>query len=312
MSDKHKVIVLGSGVIGLSSAILLQESGFEVEIWSKQTTPNTTSDVAAAFWLPFNAEPRDKVLPWSKSTFEYAQANLITDISSGCVTAPFLQLANTSSKMPWWADIVPNLKTVTDGLPGKYSNGFEFTTILFDSSIYMDYLVNMFLKQGGTFKSKVITSVDELPDGVVVNCLGLGAKEVFSDAELYPIRGQVLVAEKNGFNKIVLDPEKQMLIVPRKNDIIIGATVQDNDNDLEVRKADKDRMLDSVIDTFPDFQWKIAGAKVGLRPARSSIRLEVEIIGNNKIVHNYGHGGSGYTVSWGCAKDVVDLVNSQF
>jgi D-amino-acid oxidase len=304
-----KILVLGAGVIGLSSAIQLQKSGFEVEIWSMQTTPNTTSDVAAAFWLPFNAEPKDKVLKWSKSTFEYTQANLINDALSGCVDTPFLQIAESNSTMPWWGEIVPNLKTVSSGLPDGYSYGFEFTTILFDSSIYMGYLVNKFSKMGGTIKSKEISSVDELPDCVIVNCLGLCSKEIFNDSELYPIRGQVIVAEKNGFNKIVLDPEKQMLIVPRKKDIIIGATVQNNDDELEIREEDTDKMLNSVINTYPDFNWKIIGAKVGLRPARSSIRLETEIIGDKKIVHNYGHGGSGYTVSWGCANEVVELVS---
>ncbi len=310
-SKNNKIIVLGSGVIGLTSAILLQESGYKVEIWSSKVTPDTTSDVAAAFWLPFNAEPIDKVLEWSKETFEFTRAHLINVENSGCMIIPFSQLTMTGPKKPWWESIVPQLQTVTDGLPDSYSYAFEFSTVLFDSSVYMKYLIHKFLRNDGVLINKEIESISDLPAGLSVNCLGLGAKSIFSDLELYPVRGQVLVVEKNGFEKIILDPEHEMLIVPRTNDIIIGATVQKNDDDLSIRKSDTDRMLGSVVKLYPDFEWKLIGEKVGLRPARSSIRLEREIIGDKTVIHNYGHGGSGYTVSWGCAMDVVNLARAR-
>lgn len=307
-SNNKNIVVLGSGVIGLTSAILLQESGYKVEIWSNKTSPDTTSDVAAAFWLPFNAEPMNKVLEWSKKTFEFTSTHLIPDTDSGCTMIPFSQISMNESKKPWWESIVPQLRATTEELPNNYSYGFEFSTILFDSSIYMKYLMKKFLDNGGGMQAKEITSISDLPDCITINCLGLGAKDIFHDTELYPIRGQVLVAEKNGFDKIVLDPDHEMLIVPRSNDIIIGATIQKNDHELSVRKSDTERMLASVIKIYPDFEWKVIDEKVGLRPARSSIRLETEIIGDRTVVHNYGHGGSGYTVSWGCASDVVELV----
>jgi D-amino-acid oxidase len=50
------------------------------------------------------------------------------------------------------------------------------------------------------------------------------------------------------------------------------------------------------------------GHRVGLRPARPGDRLELDAIGGTAVVHNYGHGGAGVTLSWGCAEAVRDLV----
>lgn len=76
MSDR-RVIVVGCGVIGLTSAIVLQQRGFVVDIWARDLPPNTTSNKAAAFWYPYSIHPQARVRPWAMKTLQYYRATMI-------------------------------------------------------------------------------------------------------------------------------------------------------------------------------------------------------------------------------------------
>ena len=79
---------------------------------------------------------------------------------------------------------------------------------------------------------------------------------------------------------------------------------------MELRPEDDELILDKVEALWPDLDRDlIVGGAVGLRPSRSEVRLEVEVITGRTIVHNYGHGGAGVTLSWGCADEVASLVS---
>ena len=91
---------------------------------------------------------------------------------------------------------------------------------------------------------------------------------------------------------------------------VLGGTAQIDDWGLEVRPEDDELILSKVEALWPDLdRSKIVGGTVGLRPSRSEVRLEVETISGRMVVHNYGHGGAGVTLSWGCADEVVSLVS---
>ena len=92
--------------------------------------------------------------------------------------------------------------------------------------------------------------------------------------------------------------------------MILGGVAQTNDWSLDARIEDREYILEKCIKLIPELKnAEIIEDMVGLRPGRSEVRLEKEILFGRPIIHNYGHGGSGVTLSWGCADDVVELAN---
>lgn len=83
-----------------------------------------------------------------------------------------------------------------------------------------------------------------------------------------------------------------------------------DDWSLEIRDEDNETILEKVEAIWPDVdRSRIIGGTVGLRPSRTEVRLEEEEVDGRRVVHNYGHGGAGVTLSWGCAEEVVGIVN---
>ena len=103
-------IVLGCGVAGLSTAIRLLEAGFKVRIVTRERTPNTTSDIAAAVWYPFRCGPPDRALLWSRRTFR-ALRDLARDAATGVTMVPGIDLHETDDGSdPWWKEAVSALR----------------------------------------------------------------------------------------------------------------------------------------------------------------------------------------------------------
>lgn len=316
MNDIKEILILGAGVSGLSTGILLLKKGYSVEIWAKDLPPNTTSNKAAAVWYPYLCFPRDKAIPWAKNTFEYFQNNIIPDQKSGCVRKTFIEILDKSQPDPWWKDAFPGeiQRPTKEELPKGYIDGYKISSIVIDTSVYMDYLVNTFKKLGGILIQKEITDINEAlkQSKIVINCTGLGSMKLFNDKTLYPVRGQMMKIKNNGFNEVIADEEginSLALVVPRTNDIMLGGTAQKDNWDLDVDPEDTKEILRKVALITPHLgNIEMISESVGLRPVRDEIRVEAEKFGGKTIVHNYGHGGSGFTLSWGCAQDVVDIV----
>jgi glycine/D-amino acid oxidase-like deaminating enzyme len=145
----------------------------------------------------------------------------------------------------------------------------------------------------------------------IINCTGIESKTLLDDDEVYPVRGQV-IRVKTDVKEMHLDQQIPTLayIVPRSNDMILGGVAQTNDWSLDARIEDREYILEKCIKLIPELKSaEIIEDMVGLRPGRSEVRLEKEILFGRPIIHNYGHGGSGVTLSWGCADDVVELAN---
>lgn len=311
-----KILVLGAGVSGLSCGILLLKEGYDIHIWAKDLPPNTTSDIAAAFWYPYLCNPKDKATKWSGFTLKYLYENCLHDPEAGCVEREVKELFDKKVDEPWWKDAVDSYRRPNaDELPDGYVDAYQTKSILMDSSKYMPYLVKTFTELGGTMEQKEISDIQEALKecSILVNCTGLGSKKLLNDEKLYPVRGQVVVVEPNGFDNVLADDEafnNLSYIIPRINDIVVGGTAQKDNWSLEIDPEDTKEILRKAPDMSPLFKdVKIIKEKVGLRPARDEVRLELERVGDDKIViHNYGHGGAGYTLSWGCANEVVELV----
>src|SRR5262249_51261359 len=132
------------------------------------------------------------------------------------------------------------------------------------------------------------------------NCTGVGARVLARDDEVVPHRGQVLVTDKLDLPAALVHETSLAYAIPRPNDCILGGTNDDSD-DLAPRAEDTAKIL-SICRQYLGVNGTVKDVKVGLRPfRRSGVRLQKE----GRVIHNYGHGGSGFTVSWGCAEEVA-------
>jgi D-amino-acid oxidase len=145
---------------------------------------------------------------------------------------------------------------------------------------------------------------------LVINCAGIGARELVRDANLEPHRGQVAVVPKiQGLScAIVCDDAPLMYAIPRANDCVFGGTNELSDN-LAADSATTSRIVAECCRVLNVGKPNVLAERVGLRPFRKSgVRVERDCLRDGRVViHNYGHGGAGFTLSWGCAREVVDL-----
>jgi D-amino-acid oxidase len=143
----------------------------------------------------------------------------------------------------------------------------------------------------------------------VINCTGIGARTLVSDPDLKPHRGQVVLVEKlNLPSAVVCDDPPLMYAIPRTNDCVFGGTNEISD-DLVPDPATTAAIVAECSAVLKIAPPRILGTRVGLRPYRKSgVRVEAARMEDGRtIIHNYGHGGAGFTLSWGCARSVLDL-----
>lgn len=321
MPEHHlPIAVIGGGVIGLTSAIRLLEHGFPTTIFAKVTSPHTTSDVAAAYWAPepiLEGGPRESWALTSLATFR----QLAADPSIGIDIMPLYELAD-SLAIETFAGALENssleqVETVTAGVFPSPWSGLSFIVPRIDVPTYMPWLFQRFLTLGGELKRAEIHNLRTLAADfpLIVNCTGLGAQALTGDS-VFPIRGQVIRVRK----PIDLPPyiisaastADVTYIVPRRHDCLLGGTFQDYNYDLQVDAATAESILQRCVNFHPALQHaEIIEHRVGLRPGRAQVRLEVEpLTATTTVIHNYGHGAYGHTLSWGCAAEVVTHVKN--
>ncbi len=278
-----KILVLGSGVSGLSCGILLLKAGYQIDIWAKDLPPNTTSNIAAAIWYPYLCNPKDKATVWSGETVNYLKENALDDPNSGCAVRTFTEVFDDKVGDPWWENAVESYRHAQpEELPKGYVDGYHIDAILTDAPIYMNWLTNQYKELGGTVQQRSISDIQEAFSeyDTVVNCTGLGSRELFKDERIYPVRGQVVVVKPNGFERVVADDEghnKLAYIIPRIHDTVLGGTSQPNSWSLEVDPQDTADILRKVKLLSPAFEnVEVIEEKVGLRPARDEVRLELK------------------------------------
>lgn len=309
------VVVVGCGVIGLSVSVRLAEAGHDVRMLGRELPPHTTSSLAAAVWYPYRADPPDRVLGWGRRTLEIFE-QLAGHPGTGVHIRETVELFRAPAPDPWWSAAVTGLRRCTAAeLPPGYRDGLHFTNPVIEMPVYLGYLSRRFLAAGGRIEQQTVTSLAQAVPGarVVVNCTGIGARELAGDPAVTPIRGQIVVVANPGLERVLIDdddPRGITYIVPRSSDCVLGGSAEVGNTSLRPEPRTARDILSRCIELEP----RLAGAavlahRVGLRPGRSEVRLDAERLpGGTPCVHNYGHGGAGVTLSWGCADDAVALV----
>lgn len=298
-----RVVVVGAGVVGLSCAVRLLEAGHRVDVVARDLPLETTSAVAAAIWYPYRALPQDRVTAWSATTYAVCDAIADTDPESGVRMVPGTEVFRSTRPDPWWRSAVPALERVRD-LPDGYADGWTFTTPVVEMPVYLAWLGGRVAELGGTITRLNLHALPTGPD-VVVNCSGLGARLLGSDRTVVPVRGQVVYVEQVGLDRWWLDAEGPTYVVPRSHDIVVGGTDQEGEWSRTPSPESAAEILQRAARLVPALRdAKVLRHKVGLRPVRPAVRLER--VGD--VVHCYGHGGAGVTLSWGAADEVAALV----
>ncbi len=304
-----RVVVVGAGVVGLSCAVRLLEAGHHVDVVARDLPLETTSAVAAALWGPYRAYPFERVTSWSRTGYDELGRLAGVD-GTGIRLVEGTELHRTATPDPWWRDAVPTLRRVADPV-APYVDGWTFVAPVVEMPVYLPWLVGRVEALGGTLTRMALTALPDAAE-VVVNATGLGARRMADDPSIMPVRGQVVYVEQVGLDRWWLDAAAEggpVYVVPRSKDIVVGGTDDEGEWD---RRPDPDvakRILERAIALVPRLaRARVLRHRVGLRPARPEVRLDVEQTPSGRVVHCYGHGGAGVTLSWGCADEVAGLV----
>ncbi|MGW2570641.1 FAD-dependent oxidoreductase [Streptomyces sp. NPDC001537] len=307
----NDVIVVGAGVIGLTTAVVLAERGVRVRVWTRDPVAATTSAVAGALWWPYRIEPVARARAWALQSLDVYEELAARPESTGVrMVEGVLGEADLDRAEAWAAARVPGLRAST---AEEYAgSGLWARLPLIDMSTHLPWLRERLVKAGGVVEERTVTDFAEVDAPVVVNCTGLGARSLVPDACVRPVRGQLVVVENPGIRTWLTSTGadgEMAYFFPQPGRLLLGGTADEDawslDPDPEVASA--------IVRRCAALRPEIAGARVlehrvGLRPARFAARLEREVLsGGRVLVHNYGHGGAGVTVAWGCAEEAAGL-----
>ncbi|MEU0648735.1 FAD-dependent oxidoreductase [Streptomyces umbrinus] len=308
------VIVVGSGVIGLTTAVVLAESGRRVRVWTREPAEGTTSAVAGALWWPYSVEPLELARAWAlESLSVYEELAARPDETGVRMVEGVLGESRLDEQGPWAAARLPGLRAST---PEEYAGtGLWARLPLIDMPVQLRWLRERFLRAGGTVEVRAVTDLAEAEAAapVVVNCTGLGARELVADPAVRPVRGQLVIVENPGVRSWLVSTDAvagtTTYLFPQPDRLVLGGTTEEDEWSLTPDPAVAARIVERCARFAPAVaRARVLGHRVGLRPVRGVVRLEREVRGGGGVlVHNYGHGGAGVTVAWGCARVAAGL-----
>lgn len=313
--------MVGAGVVGLTSAVRLAEAGHQVDVLARDLPLETTSATAGGLWLPFLAEPAQAVTRWARLTLQtlldLARSGAGSGLGSGSgaeigVVIRDGYLLGTGYQRPAWSEGLSQIGLAAVANPApQHEHGWHLRVPLVDMTLYLPYLVRRLRAAGGTLTRLPLTALPSR--GIVVNCTGLASRALADDPSMRPIRGQVVWMTNPGLTSWwsdESDPQLLTYVLPHASHVIVGGTADVDDWSTTIKDDDTTRILERALDLVPALRSaSVLSQRVGLRPSRPSVRLETVSTSESTIVHCYGHGGSGVTLSWGCAGDVLAAVS---
>mmetsp|Transcript_16734 Transcript_16734/g.50001 ORF Transcript_16734/g.50001 Transcript_16734/m.50001 type:complete len:519 (-) Transcript_16734:2569-4125(-) len=338
---RPRITVLGGGVIGLATAVVLQEAfpRGSVTVAARAFLQDTTSHGAAGLWEPVklgSEQDPTQTDRWAGVTYQHLQRlHASADaLAAGVICTPGYSLFSGGVDhaapvgLPSWTSQASHVHrlspTELNSFAQPYQGGFAYTTYICEGGRYLPYLTRRFQKAGGRLvvaDPKTPDELEELLDEgnpkrldchVLVNCTGLdGARDLFGDMSVYPIRGQILRV-RAPWIKSYYNVDNEHYIIPNIDTVVLGGTGQYSYEPKGPDAADRQHILGAACAHLPSLMHaEILEDWVGFRPGRPSVRQELGTWrGGLPVVHSYGHGGSGITLHWGVAED--NLVDVKF
>ena len=322
--------MVGAGVVGLSTALLLSERlgpSVSVTVIADRFSPFTNSDASGASLIPFNlgkeGEQEAQQRRWFVETFQHLQdLNCSRDARPAGISLVGGAVAfKEETPLPWWKDIVFGFRQVpwnsqearALAIPPSYKSIWFFSTYMLTCKQYLPWLMARFKEKGGRVEKRRVGKLAELLKvyDAVINCSGLGARDLAGDSTVFPVRGATVVVQAPWVKQFFMDMSDLRYIFPRSDGVVLGGTKEESWSE-----EPDDKESSAIIQRCSELVPSLADApvlfqRVGLRPVRPSVRMEVDReLGG--VVHCYGHGGQGVVLHWGCAKDMVNLVHEHF
>ncbi|WP_229400153.1 FAD-dependent oxidoreductase [Micromonospora okii] len=313
MTDATDVVVVGGGVVGLTAAVRLQERGARVTVWAADEPADTVSTLAAAVWYPTRTDADPRVLRWAGETYAELGRQAERGVPGAVRRPTRMLLRRPVDGPPWWAGATGDL--VVEPAEAPYTALLRFTAPTVEMTPYLEWLRERVGAGGGRVLRRRVDRLDEAFEAapVVVNATGLAAGRLADDPAVHPARGRVVLVANPGLTTSYRDeenPEGMTYVHPRRRDVVLGGTYEEGlwstAPDPEAAAA----ILRRCVALVPELAGApVLGERVGLRPARrGGPRVEAGPgPGGGRLVHAYGHGGAGVTLSWGCADEVARL-----
>ena len=287
-----------------------------MQVVARETLSDTRSANAGAIWGPYVVND-SRVVEWSIRSYEEF-AILERDEGSGVSMLPGVEASMAPAQPPPWVPGLKDFRLVGPAeLPKGYVAGWHYLAPAVDMPVFLRYLTARLSRLGVAVEvlDSPLRSMDELASlsPVVVNCTGYGARDLVPDRELYPVRGQLLETENPGIPDSFFSdyPESQTptYYIAHRGHVIMGGTIEPHATDLTPDLGIAEKLRSRCAVAAPELATaRFRRHRVDLRPSRPLVRVERVVHRGTTVVHNYGHGGSGVTLSWGCADDVVDLL----
>lgn len=309
------IVVVGAGVVGLSTAISLAEAGLSTRVVAAEPPSRVTSMAAGAIWGPVRCGPADRCLEWARTGLEVL-GGLADEPSAGVHQAHGREVTRTVASPAPWTSLLDDLRLLAGAeLPTGFASGWSYTAPAVSMPAYLEYLLTRYASAGGEVEYATVGSLASVDAPTVVNCAGIGARSLVPDESVVPVRGQVVVVENPGISEFYIDhgadatPE-YVYAFPHGDVVILGGTAEEGASDWAPRPEVSARIMRDCAAAFPALRGaRVITERVGLRPCRPQVRLEPEALPGGRVLwHNYGHGGAGVTLSWGCARELTDAI----
>jgi len=266
-TNAKRMAVLGSGAVGLATARLLQEHGVEVTIYAKDLPPATTSNIAGGQWFPFSVFDHDAVTPAFRAQFveaarfAYRRYQLMVGDYYSIRWMPNYSLSREPfhdsgliSKQSAIADLLPEMRDLAkDEHPFPFPYVRQYDTMFIQPAQYLEAMLREFRIAGGTVLVREMHGLREvldLPQQVIVNCTGLGAKSLFNDAELTPIKGQLTILLPQPEVDYATEPPDGLYMFPRRDGILLGGTHEIGNWDLTPDREAETRIVAAHAEVF--------------------------------------------------------------
>jgi D-amino-acid oxidase len=310
------VVVVGAGVSGLTSALCLAEAGLRVEVRSADPPGRTTSCAAGAIWGP-HLVAHERAQAWALHSLAVFR-ELAADPRTGVRVTDGVEASRGDLITPppgAGAEDVRPCDRAT--LPPPFTNGWRYRVPLIDMTRYLDYLTERLRHAGARVAVTDAVTAAELPrlGPVVVNCTGLGARALVEGDPIEPVRGDLVVAENPGIDQFFVEHDDDTdglttYVLPQGDQVMLGGSRRRGDWSTRPRPGVAQAILARCTQAEP----RLAGARVlahrvGLRPVRDQVRIGPDEH-RPHVIHNYGHGGGGVTLSWGCAQEVLEFTGA--
>jgi D-amino-acid oxidase len=304
-------------VTGLTTAVCLAESGRTVLVRTRDRPADTTSFAAGAIWGRVIAA-HERAAHWGEQTLSLLKplaraagtgVRLVTGVEATRVPSP---------PHPWLSGVDDFEVCPPADLPAGFVSGWRYTAPVVDMPRYLEYLVRRLHLAGGRIERATVGSLKRVSTEapVVVNCTGSSARELVPDVEVQPTRGQLVVVDNPGvdwfFAESPTGTTELTYFLPHGDHVVLGGTMEVGHSDATPRAETAAAIVARCAAVEPALgRARILAHRVGFRPVRPLVRVEELDLDGGRVIHNYGHGGSGISLSWGCALEVLNMIETR-